>query len=359
MKQKNAKTIQDILVTVGFLAAAVGISELLSSIHNDNNPFAVPLFILAVALTARFTHGYVFGIAASVAGVFCVNYMFTYPFFDFNLTIEGYPLTFAAMLAVSLIISMLTTQIKAQERLRFEAEREKMLVDLLRSVSHDLRTPLTSIQGAVAMLKSGVLDREDQAETVEGIGKDADWLVRITENILSITRCRDGAVELRKTEEILEEVLGSAIVRFLKKNPGVNIAVEKPDEILLVSMDATLIQQVLINLFENAVIHGKTTERIFVNVKADDHAVTVAVADDGEGIDPQILPRIFESYVTRDGGVPADGKRNLGIGLTVCRTIIRAHGGEITAGNRKAGGAEFTFTLPYTPCDLEEVIHEQ
>ena len=142
------QALRDALVSAGFLGLAVLISGLLSQLHNDSNPFAPSLFILAVALIARFTSGYVWGFIASAVSVICVNYIFTYPFLEFNFSISGYPLTFACMLLVSVLISTLTTQIKKQEQLRFEMEREKMRADLLRSVSHDLRTPLTSMLGA-------------------------------------------------------------------------------------------------------------------------------------------------------------------------------------------------------------------
>ena len=113
--------IQNLLIFIGIFLLAVLLCLQLSRIFDDNNPFATPVFILAVALVSRFTTGYGYGIVAAIAGVFCVNYMFTYPFFEFNITISGYPLTFAVMLLVSLLISTLTTQIKKQEKLRFES----------------------------------------------------------------------------------------------------------------------------------------------------------------------------------------------------------------------------------------------
>ena len=140
--------LRDTLIWAGIMAAAVGLSMALSGIYDDNNPFATPVFILAVTLIARLTHGYRYGVAASIVGTFCVNYMFTYPFWEFDVTPTGYPLTFSMLLMVSLIISALTTQIKRQEQLRFAAEREKMHADLLRAIAHDIRTPLASILGA-------------------------------------------------------------------------------------------------------------------------------------------------------------------------------------------------------------------
>ena len=126
-------------------SAAAGICLLLSQVDDDNNPFAMAVFILAVVVIASHTDGYWYGIFSAIAGVLCANYAFTKPFFQFEWSIAGYPLTFTAMLLVSLIVSTLTTQIKKQEQLRFDVETEKMRVNLLRSLSHDLRTPLTLI----------------------------------------------------------------------------------------------------------------------------------------------------------------------------------------------------------------------
>lgn len=210
---------RDTLIWVGILAAAIGLSIALSGIYNDNNPFAMPVFILAVTLIARLTNGYVYGVAASIVGTFCVNYMFTYPFWAFDVTPTGYPLTFSMLLVVSIIISTLTTQIKKQEQLRFEAEREKMHANLLRAIAHDIRTPLASILGASSALKSQSLSPENRAVLVDSIDRDAQWLVRVTENLLSVTRVAGGEVSLRKTDEVLEEIVGSAIVKY-RRTPG-------------------------------------------------------------------------------------------------------------------------------------------
>lgn len=182
------EALRNAAICAGILGVAVALSMVLSGIYDDNNPFAMPVFILAVALIARLTEGYRYGIAASLAGTFCVNYMFTYPFWQFDVTYTGYPLTFTVMLVVSLIIGTLTTQIKRQEQLRFDAEREKMRANLLRAIAHDLRTPLASILGASSTLKSRDLPPEDRAKLLDAIDRDAQWLVRMTENLLSVTR---------------------------------------------------------------------------------------------------------------------------------------------------------------------------
>ncbi len=345
--KRALEILKNLAVLVVVFAAAIGISLYLSQIFDDNNPFAVPVFILAVAVTSCFTGGYVYGILAALLGVVCVNYMFTYPFFQFNFSLSGYPLTFAVMLLVSLIISTLTTQIKKQEQLRFDVEKEKMRANLLRAVSHDIRTPLASIMGASsAILENDALPPENRRELLQQINMDARWLTRLTENLLSVTKFSSGSVALEKTDEVLEEILGSAIVKFRRSCQELPVSVNKPDEILLVPMDATLIEQVLINLFENVVMHAQTASQIWVTVQAQTDRVRILVEDDGAGIPRSILPRIFEGYASVDTRSQTDDRRNMGIGLAVCNTIIRAHGGGMEAYNNERGGATFSFWLP-------------
>ena len=339
------RVLQNILISLLILGCAVGLSMLFFSTTHDSNPFTTPLFILAVALTARFTDGYAYGIISSVLGVVCVNYIFTFPFFEFNLTLSGYPLTFASMLVVSIIISALTTQAKRQEKLKYDMETEKMRSNLLRSVSHDLRTPLASIMGASsAMLENADLSKADRETLLSEISKDAQWLIRITENILSITRCSGDNVTLRKEEEVLEEIIGSAIVKFKKNHPDMNIRVSRPKEILLVPMDAMLIEQVIINLFENVTAHAADADQICVTFRRSGEDALISVQDNGRGFSAQSLPHLFDGTLLH-GDKNGNEHRNMGIGLSVCRSILLAHGGDISARNT-AEGACVDFWLP-------------
>lgn len=341
----------DALISFGILLAATLLSLALSKIHDDNNTFSMSLYILAVALIARFTHGYIHGIVASLVSVLCVNTIFTHPFWEFNMSITGYPLTFLSMLLVSLIISALTSQIKRQEQLRYEMEAEKMCANLLRSVSHDLRTPLASILGASSVLMDADASANvNRDEMLRQINREAKWLIRVMENLLSVTRFSGGSVSLKKDTEVVEEIVGSSIVKFRRNNPTISISVTKPEEILLAPMDATLIEQVLLNLFENVVAHGENASHIEVTIaRAGNHAV-LSVEDDGVGFPDSLLKSVFDGRAMLLRSQP-DGRRNMGIGLSVCRSIIRAHGGDITASNRARGGGCVKFWLP---CEEEE-----
>ena len=161
--------LRDLGVFILVMGGAVGICMLLSACYDDNNPFATSVFILAVVLISRFTNGYLPGVLAAAVGVVGVNYLFTYPFHEFNLSIDGYPLTFAVMLVVSVLMSTLTTQIKRQEQLRYEAEKDRMRANLLRSVSHDIRTPLAAIMGLSATVEEGETLSDEGRGMVEEI----------------------------------------------------------------------------------------------------------------------------------------------------------------------------------------------
>lgn len=346
-RQKVREIVRDLAITLALLAAAALLCAGLNVVGTNDN--AVPLvFVLAVLLTSRFTDGYFYGLFATVASVFGVNYAFTYPYFEFNFSLTGYPLTTLTMFAVSLVVGMLTEQVKRQSRIEAEAEREKMKANLLRSVSHDLRTPLTAIIGSstVVLEHFDALSEEEMKELIRQVRDDAQWLVRLVENILSITRINDSTVQLRKPPEAAEEIAAEAVNKF-RKNHAMPVRVCVPDELLMVPMDATLIEQVLGNLMENVVIHAKDATAIKLSIsRTQDGQVRFCVEDDGKGIDEEILPRLFEELFPHAQEANADGRRSMGIGLSACMSIVRAHGGHMYAENRQQGGARVCFVLP-------------
>ena len=350
------RTLRNILITLTILAAATVICFFLQQ-SVGTEAHAPLLFVLAVLFISRFTDGYGYGIFSAMAAVIAVNYIFTYPYFAFNFTITGYPLTFLVMLAVALSVSALTTQIKNQEKIRLESEKEKMRANLLRAVSHDIRTPLTSIAGSASVIleNQDALSQDKVMELVANIKEEAQWLVRMVENLLSITRMNAENAKIDKQEELAEEVISAAVSKFKKRFPGIETEVHVPDEILLVPMDATLIEQVLVNLLENSVIHGRTTSRIRIQVSKQEETAVFSVEDNGEGIEESVLPVIFDGNLVARGE-SSDNKRNMGIGLSVCKSIIKAHRGNMRAENREEGGARMIFTLPM---EMEEQHGDQ
>ena len=344
---------RDLLITVIILFLAAGLCILLQMVASDG--FASPVFVLAVLLISRLTTGYLFGLIAAVAGVVCVNFIFTYPYWEVDFTMAGYPLTFLTFLTVSVITSALTTQVRQQERLRSENEKEKMRANLLRSVSHDIRTPLTSIVGSTStVLENPNLSVEERQELLSDARDEAQWLIRVVENLLSITRIGEDQAEITKEPEAAEEVLGEAVRKFRKRFPAVSVSVAAPDDLLFVPMDPILIEQVLSNLLENAVFHGKASH-IRVSVQPDDSYARFSVQDNGCGIPEKEIPNLFDGTLKRSVSADCDGKRSMGLGLSVCLAIVRAHGGTMEAKNLEAGGAEFSFRLSL---NSEEVPHE-
>ena len=336
----------DILKALGLYLAAVMCCLLLRSfdMHNDTSYVAM-IFLLDVFLTAYWTDGYLLGIIMAVVGVFSVDIIFTYPFWHISFTLTGFPLTFLVMMTISILTATVTSRAKQTEQVRREADREKMYADLLRAVSHDIRTPLTGIVGATNVLleQEDELTHEQRRQLLRSTNEDAQWLIRIVENLLSITRISSEEAKVKKAPEAAEEVIESAVAKTHKHYPEVDIRVHLPDELMMVPMDPLLMEQVLVNLMENAVIHGET-HHIDVTLSSEGNCAVFTVADDGRGIPLHLLPKLFDGSARSDRS--SDGKRSMGIGLSVCRTIVLAHSGVIRGDNRQEGGAVFTVTLP-------------
>ncbi|MCL6574146.1 MAG: GHKL domain-containing protein, partial [Bacillus sp. (in: Bacteria)] len=236
-----------------------------------------------------------------------------------------------------------------QRKILVESEKEKMRSNLLRAISHDLRTPLTSILGASSAIleNNELLDESTKNNLIGNIKEDSQWLIRMVENLLSVTRIHEGMMNVTKSHEAMEEIVAESVSRIRKRFPESKISVKVPNKLLIVPMDGTLITQVLINLLENAVKHSRNHTAIEVNVKKIKKEAIVEVIDHGEGIAPEHLPYLFESFVP-NGKKSVDASRGMGIGLSICMSIIKAHQGKMNAENRKSGGAVFRFSLPLT-----------
>lgn len=228
---------------------------------------------------------------------------------------------------------------------REEATQERYRGNLLRAISHDIRTPLSGIMGTSEMLMDSS-ERDDMRYALaRDIYRDAEWLHGLVENILNLTKLQDGKMNLDKQPEAIEEVIGAALTVMEKRLPGRMIDVYMPEDVIMVPMDARLISQVLINLLDNAAKHTRADAEISITVSADDENVSVTVADRGSGIAETDLPHVFQMFYTARSKSP-DAKRGVGLGLAICQSVAEAHGGSISAQNRTGGGASFTFTLP-------------
>ena len=348
------KHIRNSLITIISLGCAFGLSLLFQYIFAVQEHITT-VFVFAVFLISLFTEGYLYGVFSAFVGTVAVNYAFTFPYFQLNFTLPGNALSAIVMITIALLTGMLTTKVRQTDILRAESEKERMRANLLRAVSHDLRTPLTTIYGSSSALleERDKLPREKQDEMLRGIREDAEWLVRMVENLLSVTRIDQGKVNLTKTSTVLEELIDSVLVKFHNRCPGQPVELDLPEEMVLIPMDAMLIEQVLLNLLDNAVKHAAGMTRLKLSVFQLRGYAVFEVADNGCGIRPDRLETIFRGYPMAEADADSK-KRSAGIGLSVCASIIKAHGGTIQAENAKTGGAVFRFALA-----LEEESHEQ
>lgn len=319
------------------------------------------IYILALILVSRYTEGYWYGFAFTLFSVVLINFFFTYPYFKLDFTLSGYPITFILTFAISLLTSTATSHLKIQAALLAEreeilnnAEKEKMRANLLRAISHDLRTPLTSIIGtADSYLSLGEeFSEEEKTGLVSQIHDDSIWLLNMVENLLSITRIKDSEeTKVTKSPEVVEEVIAEALQRFKKRHPESSVAVTMPEDFIMLPMDPLLIEQVILNLLDNAAVHSSSEKCIELLIQDSASSVAFCIKDYGKGIDTELLPRIFDGTGARHTDT-SDAHRGMGIGLSICKTIINAHSGTITAANHEHG-AEFTFTLPKEDIGLE------
>jgi two-component system, OmpR family, sensor histidine kinase KdpD len=232
---------------------------------------------------------------------------------------------------------------KEKETAKIETVQEKFKNNLLRAISHDLRTPLAVITGASEMLLHS-LDKPEDISVAAEIYEDSIWLTRMVENILSLTRIQDGRLNLVTQLEAVEEIIAESIRRVQKYTPTHKISIVIPDDVIFIHMDSKLIVQVLINLLDNAVKHTGPDGEIKVKVTLEIDKVWFEVSDNGTGIAQNDLSRLFDVFYLSDNQ-RTDAKRGIGLGLAICKAIVNMHGGDIYAENNKTGGARFSFFL--------------
>ena len=361
---------RDWCTMIVFLWLAYIVSGLLLGHTGAENNSAL-VFVLAVMLISSLTTGYAYGIAASLFGGFCTNYFFMYPFSAFSLSYAGYPVAMLSMLMISVIVCFLTSKVKSmaveavkreqntkalyelnqklndeKNAIQLEAARETIRSNILRSVSHDLRTPLTAISGAASvLLSSEEMQSEKNISLLTDIRKDADSLITMVENLLSVTRIQGGDIPLKKQEELLEEVAADAVMTIRRRFPEANVELDLSEDLLFPAMDPILIKQVIVNLLENSIRHSGDLEHIRLHLFQHENWAVVEVRDRGKGLSPEVSQAIQAGrQLARD--MSGDSTRGMGIGLSVCQSIIKAHDGFFAAGNDPDGGAVFRFGLP-------------
>lgn len=353
-----------LLFTIWAMALATGISSIYHHVNPTGSANVALIYILTIIMISYHTDKYRYGIISGIVSVFFINYLFTYPFGQFSFAVSGYPFTFMVMYFISILTSATTFRMKDQarkineaEKFLAEAEKEKLRANLLRAVSHDLRTPLTSMIGASSsyLENEAALPPKEKRELVSEIYEDANWLLHMVENLLSVTRITDGGASvLKKTPEAAEEVLFDAVSTSRKRYPDLQIKTVIPDEFVTAPMDPLLIKQVLLNLIENAYFHARSTKPLECTLSSTEDAIKFCIRDYGTGIAPDRLSSIFDAVPSAPSSAAStvDTRKGMGIGLSICKAIVNAHNGEITARNLTEG-AEFCFTIP-----KEEIHHE-
>jgi len=323
-------------------AAALGLVTLATSIGalgrgHLSEPDLVLLYLLVVVIAAaRFGRGP--SLLAATLAVLAFDFFFIPPYFTFLVTEKRYVLTFAIMLVVSLLTSGLSLRVRTEERRS----------SLLSALSHDLRTPLAAITGAATTLRdeSAAIDSGQQRELLDTICEEADRLERLVRNLLDMTRLESGALAVKRQWMPLEEIVGSALTRLESQLDGRPVRTDLPADLPLVSADAVLLEQVFVNLLENAAKYTPPGSPLEIVARADagGRAITIEVCDRGPGIAPGDESRLFEKFFR--GRLTTPGATSAGLGLAICRGVISAHGGTIAAANRPGGGAVFRMTLP-------------
>lgn len=344
--KKHKQMVWDGIFTLSTLIILFIVNILIEEIFSTRTLIPM-IFVLGVFLVSLKTQGYFWGITSSIISVLAVNYAFTFPYYAFDLISPECIFSAVVMLIVAIMTGALTTQLKTQEKIKAESEMERMRANLLRAVSHDLRTPLTSIYGSTSAVIENFdsLSKEQSVKLLGDVQKDSQWLIHMVENLLSVTRIDSNRVLLNTTPIVVDELVDSVLLKFKKRCSDQPVLLDIPDDFVSVPMDPILIEQVLLNLLENAVYHAKGMTELSLKVKADEENVTFYVLDDGCGIPNDKKDKIFNGYIDHSSA-PADSSRNnMGIGLSVCSTIIKAHDSEIYFENRESGGAQFYFSL--------------
>lgn len=235
------------------------------------------------------------------------------------------------------------------------AQKEQLRANLLRSISHDLRTPLTAISGNASNLLSNgeKFDQRTKRQLFSDIYDDSMWLINLVENLLSVTRIEEGRMNLHLSTELIDEVITEALQHINRKKEEHSIIVKTEDEFLLARIDARLIVQVIINIVDNAIKYTQKGSEIIITTKKIRDKVKVCIADNGPGVPEEIKEHVFDMFYSGSKSI-ADSRRSLGLGLSLCKSIVNAHGGEIYVSENQPKGAVFTFTLPAGEVNLHE-----
>lgn len=322
------------------------------------------VYMVGVMCCAAITHGYLYSIVFAVGGMMLCNYLYTEPLKTFAISSKNDTILLAFFLITAIISASMTARFRQalrvsqeneqkakrlfleKESARIEAERAQVQSSLLRSIGHDLRTPLTGIQcGSNYIAERGdTLDRADIKKMASDISDEVTWLITLVENILYMTRIDNDRLEVNKQPEVVDDVVGEAVthVPALRERPFKMIL---PEQVVAVPMDGKMMVQVLVNLLDNAVRHTPVGCPVQIVARQEGARMLFCVEDGGPGVPEDQRKNIFESFVT-NGKIGPDGRKGVGLGLAICRAVVLAHQGAIQVDSSPLGGARFTVSLP-------------
>ena len=334
---------------VGFAFWNLGMSE--SNI--------IMMYILGVLITSVITNHQIYSLITSIVSVFVFNFLFTEPRYTLKAYEKEYPVTFITMFVAAFLTGSLAAKLKEHSaqsaKALLIAQKEQLRANLLRSISHDLRTPLTSISGnASNLLTNGEkFDPETKKQLYMDIYDDSIWLNNLVENLLSVTKIEEGSLNIRPQAELLDEIIAEALQHISRKKEEHEIVFRTSEDFILVKVDARLIMQVVINIVENAIKYTQNGSEIIITTERTEKEAVVRIADNGPGIPDDMKPQVFEMFYSGAKSI-ADSRRSLGLGLSLCKSIITAHGGSLELTDNEPHGAVFTFTLPIEEVDIHE-----
>jgi two-component system, OmpR family, sensor histidine kinase KdpD len=336
-----------LLVIVGLTIPGVLLRQIL-------DPATIGMFYLLGVVGISFWWGQGPALSASFFGVLFLDYFIIPPYYNLTVANPETWMTLVVMLVESLVISTLATKSREAEKHRIAAENEKNRNALLSAVSHDLKTPLTGIMGAASGLleDNDSLNSEDRIQLSQSIYNEAERLKRLVQNLLDMTRLEAGTLKPNKEWQSMEELVGVAVNRLKPRLTDHPLTLHLLPDLPLAFVDGLLVELLLLNLLENAIHHTPANTQIRLSVKEMNGTIELKVSDRGPGLKPGEEKSIFEKFIQ---GYHSGGK-GAGLGLSICRGIVKAHEGSIEAGNQEGGGAVFTVRLPTggTPPMIQE-----
>jgi len=335
-----------ILIDLILLAVVTGVGEVCFLLGLRASTI-FSFYTLCVLMVAIIIPKMLNNVVMCIACVFTYNYFFIEPRYTFLVYNTNYTVTFIVLFIVSMVTGSLTIRVKKAEEEKMKVKNEQIREQLLRSISHDLRTPLTSIAGnSISLLQgSDYLNEDTKKQMYSDIYDDAVYLTDLVENILAISRVNDGTVKLKLTTELLEDVVNESLHHIDRNSVKHNITTEFPDEIVLVRVDVQLLMMVITNIVNNAIKYTQDNSNIKIKVTTNESIVTMEISDDGPGIPKEDMPRIFETFYNGKKTI-SDHKRSMGLGLTLCKSIIESHNGTISITNNTPSGTIVRIDLP-------------